>query len=217
MAIYFILFPQYFDLSYSAINKLLAQVAQRTGKSIPLSPQLFLVVQVFQALLIAPIFNSIATFGEEFGWRAYLLDKLMPLGGRRAMLILGVIWGLWHWPFIFMGYEYGSDYPGYPWLGPIVFLWFTFIIGVFLAWLTLKSKSVWPAVIAHAAINGMALIEPLVVTGQPDTLLGPATVGLIASLPFAILAFLLFWRSSVFSSTETPSIQPNLISSHARV
>ena len=141
----------------------------------------------------------------------------MPLGGRKAMLIMGAIWGVWHWPFLYMGYEYGFDYPGYPWLGPIVFLWFTFIVGTFLAWLTLKTKSVWPAVIAHAAINGMALIEPLIVTGQPDTLLGPVAVGLIASLPFAILALILLWRSDVFSSVTFSYSHAGLLSSQAKV
>ena len=42
--VYFVLFPQYFDTSYSAINKILTQAAQRTGKPIPVSPQLFVVI-----------------------------------------------------------------------------------------------------------------------------------------------------------------------------
>jgi membrane protease YdiL (CAAX protease family) len=202
MVIYFVLFPSYFDRSFSGMSKILAQAAQQTGKAIPLSPQLFLAVQIIQAIVLAPIINSVATFGEEFGWRAYLLEKVMPLGGRKALLIMGVIWGIWHWPFIYMGYEYGFDYPGYPWLGPIVFLWFTFTVGIFLAWLTLKSKSIWPAVIAHAALNGMAPLALLLVKGQPNPLLGPAAVGLVASIPFTILGLALFLRSEIFSSTE---------------
>ena len=37
-------------------------------------------------------------FGEEYGWRGYLLPKLLPLGEVRASLIVGVIWGVWHFP-----------------------------------------------------------------------------------------------------------------------
>jgi uncharacterized protein len=195
MGIFYVLIPQYFDSSFSAVNKLLARAAQQTGKATPLSPHLFLMIQIFQVILIAPIFNSIATFGEEFGWRAYLLEKFMPLGGRTALLIMGVIWGIWHWPFIYMGYEYGFYYP-------VVFLWFTFIIGTFLAWLTPKSRSVWPAVIAHAALNGIASLALLLVKGQPNPLFGPTEVRLVASRPFTILGLALFLRSEVFLSTD---------------
>ena len=55
----------------------------------------------------------------------------MPLGWRKAMLLIGVIWGIWHWPVIFMGYEYGESYSGHPWLGPLLFIWITFCLGVF--------------------------------------------------------------------------------------
>ena len=37
-------------------------------------------------------------FGEEYGWRGYLVPKLLPLGEVRASLIVGVIWGVWHFP-----------------------------------------------------------------------------------------------------------------------
>jgi uncharacterized protein len=202
MSIYFTFFPHYFDPSYSAVNTILAQAAQRTGRPIPISPQLFIVIQAIQVTLLAPILNSIATLGEEFGWRAYLLQKFIPLGTRKATIIVSLIWGIWHWPFIYMGYEYGTDYPGHPWLGPVVFLWFTSIIGIFLVWLTLKSKSIWPAVITHAAVNGMAPLALLLIKDQPNLLIGPAAVGLVASIPFAILGLTLFLRSEVFSSTE---------------
>ena len=116
-------------------------------------------------MLISPIANFLATFGEEFGWRGYLLPKLLPLGGRNAVLLIGIIWGIWHRLFIFMGYEYGFKYPGYPWAGPLLFLWVTFGLGTFLAWLTLRSKSIWPAVIGHAAVNGIAAAAVLITTG----------------------------------------------------
>ena len=35
---------------------------------------------------------------KELGWRGYLLPKLMPLGEKKALLISGLIWGLWHAP-----------------------------------------------------------------------------------------------------------------------
>ncbi len=187
-AVFFVLFPQYFDASLSLVHKQIAAAPALFA----LSPWIFIAIQLVAGVLISPIANSLATFGEEFGWRGYLLPKLMPLGSRKAMLLIGLIWGVWHWPVIFMGYEYGFKYPGYPWAGPLLFLWVTFGFGTFLAWLTLRSKSIWPAVIGHAAINGIAGAAVLATTGQPNPLLGPLPVGIIGSLGYALVAIAIF-------------------------
>jgi membrane protease YdiL (CAAX protease family) len=188
-ALFFVLFPRYFDSSLSTVRQMTAK-SPSLGN---LSPWTVLIIQLVQGVLLSPILNSIATFGEEFGWRAYLQPRLMPLGGRKTMLLIGLIWGIWHWPVIFMGYEYGFSYPGYPWVGPLLFLWVTFGLGIFLGWLTLRSKSVWPAVIGHAAINGIAGAAFLVVIGNPNPLLGPLPVGIIASMGFAAVSLAIFF------------------------
>jgi uncharacterized protein len=187
-AVFFALFPQYFDASLPYLR----QLSAASPKMASLTPWTLAIIQLAQAILIAPIINSIATFGEEFGWRAYLLPKLMPLGGRKAMLLTGAIWGIWHWPVIFMGYEYGFNYPGYPWAGPLLFIWIAFGLGIFLGWLALRGKSVWPAVIGHAAINGVAGVAIFAIAGEPNTLLGPLPVGIIGSLGFVLVAIAIF-------------------------
>ena len=188
-AVFFVLFPQYFDAGLLNMKQLMAASPALSV----ISPWTLIIIQLVQGVLIAPILNSLATFGEEFGWRAYLLPKLMPLGGRKAMMLIGLIWGIWHWPVIFMGYEYGFKYPGYPWAGPLLFIWVTFGLGIFLGWLTLRSQSIWPAVIGHAAINGIAGAAILVTIGQPNKLLGPLPEGIIGSLGFALVAIAIFF------------------------
>ncbi len=188
-AVFFLLFPRNFDSGLEVIRASLAKTPALAG----LAPWTFVAVQTIGAIVISPILNGIATFGEEFGWRAYLLPKLMPLGWRKAMLLMALIWGVWHWPVIFMGYEYGFKYPGYPWVGPLLFVLMTFSFGTFLAWITLRGGSVWPAVIGHAAINGIAGISLLMLIGTPNTLLGPAPVGLIGAIGYEVLALLLFF------------------------
>ncbi len=189
MAIFFALFPQYFDPSLSMVQKMMQGT---TGQTIPeINPRMIVVMQTVTALLIAPIINAIPILGEEFGWRAYLQPKLMPLGGRRAMLWMGVIWGLWHAPIIAMGHNYGLDYPGAPWLGILAMTWFTFVLGTFIGWASLRAGSVWPAVIGHGALNGIAGIYVFFTQGTPNLLLGPVLAGFIGSLGIAVVALVI--------------------------
>jgi membrane protease YdiL (CAAX protease family) len=185
--LYFALFPQHFDAGMTQIQGLLAQAAEQTGQELPLTPWAFVMIQTLQAILVAPLLNAPATFGEEFGWRAYLQPKLFPLGWQKAMLWMGLTWGLWHWPLLALGYNYGLEYPGAPWLGMVVFLWFTFAAGTFLGWVTVRGGSVWPAVIGHGALNGIANLPALMLQGEPNPLLGPLVVGLIGGLGFALV------------------------------
>ena len=201
MGIFFLLFPDTFDSSLGTLQAML----DASGTDININLWVITAVQIIQAMLIAPIANSVATFGEEFGWRGYLQPKLMPLGGRKAMLLMGVIWGVWHWPIILMGHNYGLDYPGAPFLGPLAMVWFCMVIGIFLGWVTLKSGSVWPAVIGHAAINGIAGIGMIFTQGTPNPILGPLPVGIIGGLGFTLVALLIFFSPNGLSETESLS------------
>jgi len=188
--VFFLVMPQYFDPAMKLFATQIAAVAANTP--LPFSIQVLALLQFVQALLLSPILNGIFTFGEEFGWRGYLLPKLMPLGGRKAVLISGVIWGIWHWPIIAMGHNYGLDYPGAPWLGMLLMVVFCVAAGALLSWVTLRGGSVWPAVIGHAAINGIAAIGMLFILGQPSPLLGPAPTGIIGMIAFIALAMWIF-------------------------
>ncbi len=192
--VYFALFPGYFDPSLSVVRNMLAQAAQQTGQPVPLSPVMVVVAQTIQAMLIAPLINGLFTFGEEFGWRAYLQPRLLPLGERRAFVLMGVIWGVWHWPVIAMGYNYGADYPGAPWLGMLAMVWFTLLIGTLIGWLALRGGSVWPAVIGHAAVNGIAGLAMLFAQGKPNLLIGPTPLGVVGSAAWAAVALWILIR-----------------------
>jgi uncharacterized protein len=187
MALFFLVFPRYYD---SGLNLLRQQMILAGAEDV--SPMLIVMVQTIQAILIAPLLNAIPTFGEEFGWRGYLQPKLMPLGGRKAVLLTGVIWGVWHWPVILMGYNYGFDYFGAPVTGLLAMVWFAIATSALFGWVTIKTDNVWPAVIAHGALNGIAALSLLFLQGEPSTLLGPTPVGLIGGAGFTIAALIIF-------------------------
>lgn len=201
--VFFVLFPQYYDSDLGMVHQLLEMQAEQAGQPVPnVNPWTIVLSQTVLGIVLAPLLNGIPTFGEEFGWRGYLQWKLMPLGTRKAVLLTGVIWGVWHWPVIAMGYNYGSDYTGAPWLGFLMMVWFCVVVGALFSWTTARAGSVWPAVIGHGAINGIAALGALFAKGDPNPLLGPLPVGLIGSVGFAALAAVLFARPGVFESTE---------------
>jgi membrane protease YdiL (CAAX protease family) len=135
--------------------------------------------------LVLPI-NAIFTFGEEFGWRGYLLPKLLPLGSVSAAVISGAIWGLWHAPLIVLD---SYNYPGYPWWGVLMMVLFCVEVGIVQAWLRYRSGSIWPAVLSHAALNGQAGFA-LLMLSKGDALLAPP-LGLLGLAPLAVFVIVL--------------------------
>ena len=137
-------------VNFSAFQQILDQ--QTGGAPLPMSTGMLVALQL-AILPSAALINLIPALGEELGWRGWLLPKLMPLGTLPALVISGVIWGLWHAPLILLGY----NYPGTPgWLALTAMVAMCILVGAIFGWLRLRSGTVWPAALAHAAFNGAA-------------------------------------------------------------
>lgn len=147
-------------------------------------------LQILLVLAATPL-NAIAALGEELGWRGWLLPKLMPLGTLPAVLISGVIWGLWHAPVILLGY----NYPGVPgWLALSCMTAMCVVLGAVLAWTRLRSGSVWPAALGHGAINAAASMHLLFgLAGEKLDLTQVTVLGWTGWLVPALLVFVLFY------------------------
>jgi len=152
------------------------------------------VIAIVATVTVGPAINTLFAFGEEFGWRAYLLQKLTPLGVRRALLAHGVIWGVWHWPIIAMGYNYGLDYPAAPWTGLAMMTLATVAIGTVLGALALWADSVWPPALAHGTLNAVGSVAAVV--GGGASLVSAAPVALVGVVPWAVVAVLVLARSN---------------------
>lgn len=187
-ALFFLVFPQLFDASGEQLRTALV------ASGVP-AEQLGLVIaaQLVASVTFAPFVNAIPAFGEEVGWRGMLFPLLSEhMSERRAVVASGVTWGLWHAPIIAMGHNYGLGYPGFPVTGILTMVVACTSIGCLLAWLRLRSGSVWPCAVAHGAINGIANAGTLLCTAGP-TLAGPSSLGLVAGVPTLLLA-VLCWR-----------------------
>lgn len=147
-------------------------------------------------IVIGPLIGLIITFGEEYGWRGFLQTELIRLGRIRGVLLLGIIWGIWHWPVIWMGY----NYPGQPLVGSVLMVVYCIILAYFLAYAVFKSKGVWTAAYLHAMSNqAMSFFAMAVVA--PTSVLFSFGMGIPALVLGAIVVLLLL-RDPVWKATE---------------
>ena len=95
MGIYFLLFPGNLDLRFSYFTATL-ESSGAPMETLPIPIGLLMAVQCIQALFLAPLLNFVTCFGEEWGWRGYLLPKVSKhFSTVPTLLITGIIWGLW--------------------------------------------------------------------------------------------------------------------------
>lgn len=173
------------DLEFTMIRDALAQ-QQGAGPALP--PMFVVLIQIASGLTIGPLFNTLFAMGEELGWRAYLLPKLLPLGQLRAIVLSGVIWGVWHWPAILQGH----NYPQHPILGMFLMIGFCILIGAFFSWLYLRTRSPWAPALGHASLNAIAGL-PLLFMTDVDLAFGGTLTSVIGWIPIAALVGWLLW------------------------
>ena len=104
--------------------------------------------KLLKNMLIYLVISLPLAFGEEFGWRGYAQNRLIrQFGIVGGLLLLGLIWGFWHTPIYYVMHEY----PQHPFFGPFVMTPIDNIMVVVpMAWLYLKSRSIWVATFTHA-------------------------------------------------------------------
>lgn len=109
------------------------------------------ILRIVFLILLGVVISTFLALAEEIGWRGYLLPQLLPLGQTRALLLSGLLQGIWHLPLILLTPFYHPE--GNPWIVSVLFVLTISVAGVFYGYLRLTSKSVWPAALAHGAFN----------------------------------------------------------------
>ncbi len=154
--------------------------------------------------------------GEELGWRGFLVPRLCQLASPFwTSVVSGLVCSLYHYPIIlFAGYHSGG-----PWWQNVACFTALLVASAFvLTWLRMRSGSIWPAVLAHAAHNSFlqGFLDPLAVDGLSRRML-LTEFGVV--LPFATgLLAIYVWntRSEVPQPPETPSEDSAGCRAHSR-
>ena len=162
-------------------------------------------IAAFQTIVVNSFIGLMAGFGEEYGWRGFLQGELINIGRLRGVLLVGLIWGVWHLPLIWMGF----NYPGYPLLGSILMVVFTLLLGVILGYAMLKSASIWLVSFLHVLSN-QTLSFTLVLVYTPSSPIYAFGIGIFGLLTMLVIVLLLsrdpVWR--VKGDIQTPQYLP---------
>ena len=195
-ALFCLIFPGSLDLSGSALAARAGQEVLDAIQAQGMSYSMYLAVSALQCLTIVPLINMIPACGEESAWRGYMTPHLKEKYGReKGLVISGIIWGVWHWPLIILaGYEYGVQYFGAPFLGPLLFCLITIALGILTDYVYERTQCIWVPAIMHGSFNAWATLPAAAVSPSYAmySVLGPAPVGLISALPMMLCAYMIF-------------------------
>jgi CAAX protease family protein len=157
-------------------------------------------------LLVGTPVSSVLALGEEYGWRGYLLPKLLPLGEVKASIILALIWAPWHLPLLLAGLNYlGKD--------PLAVLVFMTVLGIGLSLLFTRvfvasGGSVLVVALMHGSLNafGDRLADSAHLPGDPFVV---SLGGLIGFGVIAVAVLIAYSRRRpTVSEAPQPVIDP---------
>ena len=150
------------------------------------NPKVIIITTLVSGLFAGITINAIAAFGEEYGWRNYLVSALKGRNFWVACLFIGVVWGFWHFPLILMGHNYFVHRTA----GVFMMVAMCLVMTPIELYLVLKAKSVYPVAIFHGTVNALAGATMLFISGGSDLINGVA--GLSGIITMAVVTLILF-------------------------
>lgn len=141
-----------------------------------LSPLLFMLMVLIGNVAQSTIF----TFGEEAGWRGLLYNEFRHFGLVKSSILIGTIWGIWHFPLMLMGHIY----PDNRILGVFLMIIWCILLTPILMLLRYKTKSILASAIFHSSINAMALLGILFITNGNELTMG------LTGIPGMVILFI---------------------------
>lgn len=171
------------------------------------TPGISFVLMLVSALFSGITINALVSFGEEYGWRNYLVYALKDYTIFKTSLFIGFVWGLWHFPLILFG---GLNYPHFPIAGIFMMIIFCICLSPLMIYFTVKTKSVLVAAIMHGTLNASAGFGVVYLIGGNELLNGmPGLFGCLALVIVTAIFFIYdkyITKENIFSKKITESL-----------
>jgi len=150
-------------------------------------PILFFILAIIQSLFAGITINALAAFGEESGWRGFLLNEYKEKSFIEASIRIGLIWGVWHSPVV----ANGLNYPQHPQIGVFMMIIWCILLTFIFNYLRIKSKTVLSSAVIHGTLNAMAGFSILYIIGGNDITVGiTGLAGFLSLLIFNLIIFI---------------------------
>ena len=147
----------------------------------------FIGITLISGLLAGMTINAVFAFGEEIGWRGYLVKLFEGQSFIRTSIITGGIWGLWHAPIILNGH----NYPQHPVAGVFMMTIMCIMLTPVLLYFRKKSGSVIVPAVMHGTFNGVVGLSNIFILPANDLLIGgPGLAGILVLFGTDIIIFL---------------------------
>jgi len=154
-------------------------------------------------VIVAFAKQLVSVTGEEIGWRGFLVPMLARARTFvRTALVSGAIWAAWHLPLnVFAAYRT----PIASWYSVAFSSVILAAVAMPLAWLRLRSRSLWPAVIFHTSHNFFvqAFFARLTTASDSTRSLTRSFGAALAVL--TVVTALIFWRMRGSIDGKSPS------------
>ena len=180
------------------LNRLAEQFAaagQDINASLPpgFTPMMMLMIFFIGGLTIFNILPGIITgFGEEFGHRGFMFPHLYRIKPWMGIIVGGLIWYVWHLPLALV-LPQTAQYPLWQNLLNFIILAVGSICTfTYLAYVYVKSRSIWVTSLAHIAMNNSAASFSYFAVIQNQVL---ANVGL--TLTMIIVVAVLYFKKEL--------------------
>lgn len=147
--------------------------------------------------------RGVATaLGEEIGWRGFLTPALHArFGFTRGALLTGTAWAVWHFPIIFFS-NYDSATPW--WFATPCFVVEVLSAALIMAWIRMRSGSLWTGAMAHASINlfNQGFFAPLTTPHGAITAYVIDESGAVLPVVFAMAALFVWTKRGALKNQE---------------
>ncbi|MBN1648008.1 MAG: CPBP family intramembrane metalloprotease [Spirochaetales bacterium] len=126
---------------FYSVGAALVALSGKAGSKFGISPDAAIMIYAAVVVIWAPV-------GEELFYRGYMQEVFSRRGGRRAAVLISAgFFGIRHMTHFFF------LQPDIPWIACLSWAVSAFVYGLLMSYLYIKTETLWPPVLVHAAIN----------------------------------------------------------------